>query len=150
MILNTDMNDLKKAEFLLKENNCSCVLCRGSETLIRYESGISPLVSFVESGRDFSGFCAADRIVGKAAALMYNLMRIKSVYGEVMSKKAAAVFDRAGIDYEYAVLTDEIINRAGTGPCPMEIAVSDTDDPDDAFLRIKDKLKIIDKNQKKY
>ena len=150
MILNTDMDDFEKAKYLLKKNNCSCVICGGSDVIISFEQGIRPLVSLTESGTDFSGFSAADKIVGKAAALLYVLLDIKNVYGGVMSQQASEVFRNSGINFEYAVLTDEIVNRMNTGICPMEDAVRNTYDPSEALSLIKNKLKIIDKNKKIY
>lgn len=42
------------------------------------------------------------------------------VYAATLSEGGKAVFDAAGVKYAYGVLTKEIINRRGDGPCPME------------------------------
>ena len=64
------------------------------------------------------GGYAADRIVGKAAALLYVMMGVKGVFAEVLSESALAVLNKHGVHAEYSVLTPNIINRAGDGLCP--------------------------------
>ena len=66
---------------------------------------------------------------------------VKAVYAGVLSKGAQDVFDRYGIAYAYGTLTDSIINRMGTGLCPMELAVKDLDDPAAAPAALREKLK---------
>ncbi|MBQ7596907.1 MAG: DUF1893 domain-containing protein [Clostridia bacterium] len=141
----TSNTDLKKAKELLKTNGCSCVLCGGSDVIMSNKRGIVPLVYFAESKKDFSRFSAADRIVGKAAAFVYVYLNIKNVYADVLSKSAADVFERFGVRYEYGISAENIINREGTGLCPMEQAVINDSDPSDAFEHIKNKLKIMNK-----
>ena len=143
MTLNTD---LEKAKQILKEKNCSCVFCRGNDVIIKTESGIAPLVGFTDSEIDYSDFCAADRIIGKAAAFIYVLLNVKAVHGSVMSVSAVEILNHANIAYSYDVLADSIINRTGTGLCPMEDAVKDTDDPQTALVLIKNKLSFLKKN----
>lgn len=129
---------------ILKENaEYTCVLCRGEDIFISNQRGIGRLLDWVKSGNNFSGFSAADKIVGKAAALLYVLLGVREVYGEVMSKKAAEVFKEYHIEHSCAVLTEEIINRKGTGPCPMEETVENIDDPKEAFKLLELKLKSI-------
>lgn len=143
MTLNTD---LEKAKQILKEKNCSCVFCRVNDVIIKTESGIAPLVGFTDSVIDYSDFCAADRIIGKAAAFIYVLLNVKAVHGSVMSVSAVEILNHANIAYSYDVLADNIINRTGTGLCPMEDAVKDTDDPQTALVLIKNKLSFLKKN----
>ena len=107
----------------------TCVLCRG-ETVYRSEKkGIAPMMDFLEEGIDLCGFSAADRVVGRAAALLFVLAGVKEVYSEVLSEGALQVFHAHGIPVRYGTLTPYIINRQGNGPCPMEHAVRAIDDP---------------------
>ena len=52
-----------------------------------------------------------------------------------------------GVDYEYETLTEKIINRDGTYICPMEKAVSDTDDIEEAYLILQSKLNQLRQNK---
>lgn len=134
-------NDLKNAKALFDEKGYSCVLYHGEIVYTSRKTGISPILDFLSSGVDLQGFCVADKIVGKAAALLFAFARIEAVYGRVMSKKAVKIFEDAKIHYYYDILTDEIINREGTGSCPMEEAVVAIEEPSEAFLILTEKMK---------
>lgn len=91
------------------------------------------------------GSSVSDKIVGKAAALLYSYLEVKSVYAAVMSKKGREVLLRYGIEAESDVLTEEIRNRAGDGICPMEAAVADIEEPSEAVTAIKNKIAALKK-----
>ncbi len=40
----------------------------------------------------------------------------------------------------YKILTDKIINRSGTGICPMEETVSNIEDCEQGYVALKEKL----------
>lgn len=136
--------DLLRAVFLLQdESDRTRVLCRGETVHQITAHGIKPLLDFLDSGEDFKGFSAADKIVGKAAAFLYVLLEVKEVYAEVLSKSAVPVFLSYGIPYSCGTLTENIINRKGTGLCPMEKAVQDTEEAEEAYEQIKAALEQI-------
>lgn len=124
--------DLEKAIEYLKQTNCSLALAKGEEIVEKNGRGISPLIAIIDSDEDFCGFSAADKIIGKAAALLLIKMGITSAYGAVMSKSAISVFSEYGVDYSYGALTDSIMNRAQTDECPMEKTARDVTCPNDA------------------
>lgn len=125
------MTDLEKAKGLLAKH--TCVLCRGDTVYASGQAGISPMLDLLADGTALSGFSAADKIVGKAAALLFVLAGVKAVYGEVMSRGAQAVLSAHRIDCDCGTLVPFIINRQGTGICPMEQAVAQIEDPAAAF-----------------
>ncbi|MDE5592741.1 MAG: DUF1893 domain-containing protein [Clostridiales bacterium] len=139
------MTDLQIAK-----NNLSghtICLCKGGECLYSESRGIAPMMNFIADGVDLSGYSVADVVVGKAAALLFVKCGIKNVFAKTLSQSAKSVLELYGITYEYETLTERIINRAGTDTCPMEKAVWDTSDPDEAYSTLKDKLKAM--NEKK-
>jgi predicted transcriptional regulator len=101
------------------------------------------MVEFINSGLDLNGFSAADKIVGKALAMLFALCKVKEVYAVVMSQGAIKIFEKYKIKYSYKTLVEAIINREGTGPCPMEAAVKDIDDLSEALYAIKNKLEFL-------
>ncbi len=125
--------DLDRAKELLASTGSTCVLCRDELVYQTTARGIRPLVDWLHSGEDTCGFSAADKVVGKAAALMYCLLGVRRVYGQVMSTAAVKVLRRNGVEAYWGTLTEFIRNRAGTGLCPMETATAGIDDPDDAL-----------------
>ena len=57
--------------------------------------------NLIDSKKDYKGYSAADKIVGRAAAFLYTLLQVKNLYGETMSKGAVEILKNAGIYYEY-------------------------------------------------
>ena len=123
------------------EQGYTCVITQnGKAVFSSTESGIKPLISVLESRQDVKGCFAYDKIVGKAAALLYAYMGVGAVFANVMSKDGLAVLQNSGIKAEYNILTDRIINRKGTDICPMEKAVEHIGDPKQALSAVKEKL----------
>lgn len=137
--------DLEKAKEILAQTGSTCVLCRDDIVYTTAVRGIAPLVDWLESGQDTCGFSAADKVVGKAAALMYCLLGVRRVHGNVMSQAAVKVLRRNGIEAYWDRLTENIQNRAGTGLCPMEEATLHIDDPDEALPVILSTLAFLQK-----
>ena len=140
------MNDLKNAKRLLTDGDYTCVLCFGDEIITSNERGVKPLLDYINSNRDYSAFSAADKVIGKAAAFLYAVLGIKKVYAKILSKSAESVFKKYRIKIEYSELTDAIINRSGTGYCPIEQAVYDIEDKEFAVEAIKNKLAELKNN----
>ncbi len=132
--------DEEKARTILASQDYTCVLCRDGQIHTTTLRGVKPLVSWLESGMDFSGFRAADKVVGKATAYLYQLLGAHSVHGQVMSESALAVLNQAGIAVTYEKLVPNIINRKGDGICPFEEAVLEIHTPEEAKTAIYRKM----------
>ena len=86
------------------------------------------------------GASVADKVIGKAAALLMALGEIKEVHTLIISEPAIKVFEKYNIACFYDKKVDRIINRTGDGLCPMETLCLDVDNPAEAFTKIKEKL----------
>lgn len=118
-----------------------CAVSKNDIVMTSNENGIKPLFQWLKSDRSILEDChTADKIIGKAAALLLALGRVKSVYGKVMSESAIAVFEQHNIPYTYTTRVEYIINRAGTGMCPMEETVCNISNPDEAFEALQRKI----------
>lgn len=137
------MKDLENAQRILTREGCTCVLCLGDRVYTSHLRGVAPLLQLLDSGQDLSGFCAADKVVGKATAMLYRLLGIRAVWGAVMSRSAMQALKDGGIEAHWSQQVDHIINRTGTGPCPMEAATASTDEPDAALAAIRQTLKTL-------
>lgn len=124
---------------LLKEY--TCVLVKEKEIYFSNERGVKPLYLFLKSGKDFSGFCAYDRVVGKATAFLYTLLKVKSVYALVLSEQALSILKEHNVAVEYKTKVKNIINRNKTDICPFEKAVLDIKDSETALEKITEQLK---------
>lgn len=139
------MDHYEKAVRLLAERNLTCAVCGAGVEYTSTLRGVQPLLKPYEEGRRFKGCAAADRVVGKAAACLYVLLEVERVYAGIVSKPAKEIFEKSGIMLEYDMLVELIENRDRTGLCPMETAVIDVTDPQDAPQLIKKALENLRK-----
>ena len=133
-------SDTIRAKNLLDNACCTCVVCKGDAHYTATERGVKPLLNWLDSDLSLQGFCAADKVVGRATAFLYCLLGVEEVYAHVMSRPAAEVLLAHGISLEAGTLVDGIINRKGTGPCPFEDAVMDIQEPSEALITIRRKF----------
>ena len=132
------MTDTERARSILEADLAlTCVLCRGETVYQSEKKGIAPMMGFLDDGIDLCGFCAVDRVVGRAAAFLFVLSGVRALYAEVLSEGALQVLEVHGIAVSYQTLTPYIINRRGDGRCPMEIAVDGINDPNAARAAIR-------------
>lgn len=135
------MDNILKARSLLETGEYTCVVCKGDVLCTTVQRGVAPLLNWLDSGMNLSGFSAADRVVGRGAAFLYCLLGVKEVHALVMSRPAAAVLNDNGITATADAFVEGIINRTGTGPCPFEAAVLDICDPQAALTAIRNTRK---------
>ena len=123
---------------ILNEKNCSIVASNG---YVSFETGIRPVIDRLnEDIYYFKGLSVADKIIGKASAMLLCLSGVKEVYAAVLSKSGQEIFDKYGVAYEYGELTDYIVNRKGDDMCPMEMTVKDIDDLKEAYEALNRKI----------
>ena len=132
--------DTKQALALLRDENLTCAVCGGEDAYKSTARGVAPLLNWLDNGMRFSGFCAADKVVGAGAAYLYVLLGVAEVYAEILSESAQKVLQRYEISAHFGTLVPRIRNRAGDGFCPIEDAVSNATDAQDALERIRARL----------
>lgn len=135
------MSDLDRAREILRSGDHTLVLCRGDEIYTSHERGVKPLVVRAERGESLRGFCAADKVVGRATAFLYILLDARAVYAQVISRTALELLKEHGVETEYGELVENVINRRGDGICPFEAAVLDISDTDAAYDAILQKMR---------
>ena len=133
------MKDLERAKAILEQDGYTCVLCKGERIYSSNHRGVRPLLDLLET--NVSGFCAADKVVGKATAMLYCLLNVKAVHAQVISQAALQVLQSRGIAVTWDAQVEYIRNRAGDGRCPMEQATENIDDPQSALVAIQKKMK---------
>lgn len=133
------------ARDLMREKQCTCVFLRDGETVTEYSRGIAPLLSYLDSGRTLTGFCAADKVVGRAAAFLYVLLQVDELYAEVISESAEVVLRDYGVRFFAGETVPAIRNRTGDGFCPMEQATISAHDPQTALTAIRNTLEYLKK-----
>ncbi|MBR5222751.1 MAG: DUF1893 domain-containing protein [Clostridia bacterium] len=139
-----DKNTLK-AKNILIENDYTCVLCCDNEEYHSNLRGVKPLLDFLESDKDFSGFSAADKTVGAGAAHLYVLLNVKAVWVNIISTAGKKILSENNITVFCETEVPYIINRKGDGMCPIETAVKDITSSQKALEAIKQTLKTLSK-----
>ncbi len=130
---------LNTAKTLLKTRNFTLVAISSDDKVFTSsDRGVKPLLHLLENEKDFlKGASVADKVIGKAAALLMVLGGIKEVHTNIISEPAAEVFEKHRIPFFYEEKVKRIINRKGDGLCPMETLCMDVEEPSEAFEKIK-------------
>jgi hypothetical protein len=133
------MNDLEIAKNQLHRKELTLAIVKNGEVLFETHSHrISGFLGAIEKlGSQLNGASVADRVAGKAIALLCVYAGICHVYAEVLSRKAKAVFEENGIRHEWKELVDNILNLNKSRVCPFEKAAADISDPKDAYKAFK-------------
>jgi len=133
--MSEDYKDAEMAEKLLKWENLTLVMVKGGECLYRGRGmGLRELLEAIRlNGENLKGGCCADRIVGKAAAMLMVYAGIVHVHGEVMSEAADELLDSRGVAHTAAQKVPQIKNRAGNDMCPMEKRSLTIESPEEAY-----------------
>lgn len=125
----------------MNQGGNTCAVCKGDSFYKSSERGVKPLLCWLDQGIDLQDFSAADKVVGRGAALLYSLLKVRAVYAEVLSEEARAALEHCGIAASWRLCVPRIVNRAGTGYCPIETAVLGMDDANEALRAIRAKLR---------
>ncbi len=133
------MSDIEIAKSNLVGDK-TCVLVRGKSVLSSTHRGIAPIMEWIEAGVDLAGYSLADRMVGKAIAMLVVYTGIREVYTHCMSESAIEYLSSHGVKFQYATKTKRVLNRARDGLCPMESTVQELDDPKSAYIALRAKL----------
>ena len=106
------------------------------------DSTIKPIVYAIRDlGAKLNGKIIADRVIGKAAALVIANVRPGYVYGLIMSIGAKTVLEKYNITYDYDELVSHIRTPSGE-ICPFEKIVENIEDPHTALKMIASRLGI--------
>lgn len=136
------MDSLETAKLTLKEGGFTCVIAsEGKVVFTSKDRGVKPLVEYYrQSGEAYPGAALADKVIGRAAALLARLMGIGQVYTGVISEGALEELNKAGVSVSYGTKVEAVRNRAGTGLCPMEQLSRGVDDPREMLAKVEDFL----------
>lgn len=121
-----DDMDIGKLKDILHEEGCSCVIYAQDKITLCHERGVKDLLRILKSEPELlAGSVIADKVVGKGAAALMVLGGVKMVYADVISQPALDLLASASIEISYGECVKNIINRAGTGVCPVETLCKD-------------------------
>ncbi len=110
-----------------------------------YSTKSHRITGFLEAiekcGLQLKGSSVADKVAGKAIALLCAYAKVKEVYAIIMSRPALTVFKKHKIQCHWNELVETILDANKAGICPFETAASNVSDPNLAyktFIRLRD------------
>lgn len=131
----------------LHEGNFSIVVLKDNETYTSIKRGIAPILELLDNNANL--LCeavVADKVIGKAAALLLIKGKVKFIYADVISEHASKVLKAANVAFQYQQLVPYIINRDKSDMCPMEKRVLEVNDPEDAYDVLHEALEQMKRN----
>jgi uncharacterized linocin/CFP29 family protein len=134
------MLDVEIAKRQLLEKGFSLVIVKDEKILFETrQSGVSGFLSAIEEldRENLHRASVADRIVGRAAALLCVYCGVKAVYAVILSDGGKRVLKENDVALEFENLVPSILNRQKTGTCPFEKIVSTISDGEEAYEKLK-------------
>ena len=133
------MQDLEIAKKRLNENGPALSIVKNGEIVFEAATrGVSGFLEAIEKFRnELEGASVADRIVGKAIALLCAYAKVKAIYAMVLSENAKDVLEENMVYHEWESLVENILDTNKTELCPFEKLAMTISSPKDAYKRLK-------------
>lgn len=140
------MRDLEIAKRILKERKLTLAIVRNGKLI--FESNDHGIIGFIkaieELGGELNGAYMADKIVGRAIALLAIYAGIRGVYAEIISKYGLKTLMEGNIEeIEYGEIVDVIMDKTGRNICPFEKEAQETYEPSKAYEKFKLMIKAL-------
>ena len=132
------MDDLDASKQRLRTRNLSLVFVKNSKVIFETDRGglLGFLEAISELRDDLAEASVADRIIGKAAALLCAYSRVKAAFAVTLSDGGLSVLRDNHIPCEYGELVPSIHNLERTDQCPFEKLVENVNNPKEAYQMI--------------
>lgn len=134
------MTDAEVAKSRLLRNGSSLVIVKDGKVVFETgQPGVGGFLSAIKKlGRErLHGASVADRIVGRAAALLCVYCGVRAAYAVVLSQGGKKVLEENTVAFKFEYLVPTILNRQKTDACPFEKLVSTVSDAEEAYERLK-------------
>ncbi len=133
------MLDLTLAKRRLKEKNFTLSIVKGGTVLFETRShGIIGFLQAIEKlGEELMESSVADKIVGRAAALLCAYSGVASVFAVTISEEGRKVLEDNHVFYQFENRVSNILNSKRTDLCPFEKLTAPLANPKEAYEKIK-------------
>ena len=123
---------------LLEQEQASLVVATVDGIRTFHGRGVADLYFLLGDARHpLEGAAVADKVVGKGAAALMVLGGVKEVAAGVVSTPALQLLQAQGIPVLYGQEVPHIVNRSGSGICPVEELCSDCATAAECLPRIR-------------
>lgn len=125
----------------LQKGGWSCVVGNGTVMRTFSRRGVADLYDILHTEPELlDGAFIADKVVGKGAAALMILGKVSRLHTHIISTPALCLLRKAGVLVGFDVETEYIINRDGTGRCPVETLCDGISEPEEMLPLISDFL----------
>ncbi|MDR1754672.1 MAG: DUF1893 domain-containing protein [Eubacterium sp.] len=125
---------LEKAKAIMLDNNLTLAAINEKKTFTSELHGIAPVLSLLRTDKSLlERASVSDRVIGKAAALLFAYGRVSEIYAGIISEPALETLKKHNIYVVFDEKTQFIKNRSGEGLCPMEASVMFVESPERGF-----------------
>jgi hypothetical protein len=133
------MLDLEIAKKRLSKDGLTLSIVKDGEVIFETIShGVSGFLEAVEKfGDELEGASVADRIVGRAVALLCVYVKLRAVYAIVLSRNAEELLEESMVHHEWKRLVENILDANKTELCPFERLAMEISSPKGAYKRLK-------------
>lgn len=133
------MSDLEIAKQRLTDAKLNLVFVRDSKVVYETnEDGLGGFVHAIEKSMgDLRGSSVADKIIGRAAALLCAHAKVVAAYAATMSKGGLEILRAHNIHSEFTTLVPVILNSKKTDKCPFEKLVENITTSEQAYLETR-------------
>ena len=133
------MQDLEIAKKRLSEKRLTLSIVKNGEIIFENVSnGISGFLEAIENlGNSLEEASVADRVVGKAIALLCAYVKAKVVYAATLSIGAKDVLEKYSVYHEWENLVENILDINKAGICPFEKMATEISNLKDAYRKLK-------------
>lgn len=133
------MLDLTLAKLNLKEKNLTLSIVKDGKVLFETRShGIIGLLQAIEKlGKELMESSVADKIVGRAAALLCAYSGMVSVFAVTISEEGRKVLKNNNILYQFEKQVLNILNNKRTDLCPFEKLTAGLTNLKEAYEKMK-------------
>ncbi len=133
------MQDLELSKKELYSKQLTLAIAKNGQVLFETDSHrISGFIHAIDTlGILLKDASIADRVAGKALALLCIYAGIREVYAEVLSKKAKVLFEENNVVCQWENLVDNVLDLNKSGMCPFEKAAAEISDPKDSYSAFK-------------
>ena len=138
------MPDLEIARHYLRERGYSLVIAKdGRIVFATRQSSVSGFFRAIDKfGKDeLFGSSVADKIVGRAAAMLCLYCAVKAVHAVILSQAGKELLEKSSVQFQFESLVPNILNRQKTGTCPFEQMVSSTSNAKEAYEKLRSCIK---------
>ena len=139
------MNDLYLAKQFMENEELAIAIVKDGKCIYKSKKrGIYPLyIAVTQLSLIMEGSSAADKVIGRGAALLYKYTKVRNIYSKMISEGTKEIFEESGITYESEKIVPYIMNREKTGMCPVETLSYQAKNIEELLANIEDFLKKI-------